>query len=54
VLGPSRFKDNGAMEKIERDFKTVMGADCQLTWQFHDKIPALDSGKYLYIRSLVS
>jgi phenylacetate-CoA ligase len=38
---------------IEEKIKLVMGADCQVIWEFVDEIPKTPQGKHLYTRSLI-
>jgi len=38
---------------IENKIKSMMGKDCQIRWDFVDEIPTTQSGKYLYIKSLI-
>lgn len=39
--------------EIEQKIRVNMGTNCQILWDFVDKIPKLPSGKYLYTKSLV-
>jgi len=39
---------------IEDKIKVVMGEDVKIIWEFVDDIPKTKSGKYMYIKSLVS
>lgn len=38
---------------IEGKIKFLLGQDCKIVWEFVDEIPKTQSGKYLYIKSLV-
>jgi acyl-coenzyme A synthetase/AMP-(fatty) acid ligase len=38
---------------IEEKIKLVMGADCQVIWEFVDEIPKTPQGKHHYTRSLI-
>jgi phenylacetate-CoA ligase len=39
--------------EIEQKIRVNMGSNCQILWDFVDKIPKLPSGKYLYTKSLI-
>lgn len=39
--------------EIEQKIKLQMGTDCQIIWEYVDDIPAIQSGKFLYTKSLV-
>ena len=39
--------------EIENKIKLVMGKNCNIIWEFVEEIPKTQSGKYLYIKSLL-
>jgi phenylacetate-CoA ligase len=39
--------------EIENKIKLVMEQDCVVNWEFVEKIPKTQSGKYLYTKSLL-
>ncbi|MCP4607489.1 MAG: phenylacetate--CoA ligase family protein [Planctomycetes bacterium] len=40
-------------EEIEKKIKRLMGNDSEIIWEFVEKIPKTETGKYLYRKSLV-
>ena len=45
--------DSREKDEVERKILFLLGQDCQITWEFVDEIPGSQSGKHLYIKSLL-
>jgi phenylacetate-CoA ligase len=50
---PERVIEESEKIDIEDKIKLVMGQDCKIIWEFVKEIPRIESGKYLYTKSLV-
>lgn len=53
LIVPQGDVDNDEKHEIEDKIKFLLGQDCQVVWEFIDEIPKTQSGKYLYIKSLI-
>jgi len=45
--------DNVEKREIESKIELVMGKDCNIIWEFVEEIPATQSGKHIYTKSLL-
>ena len=53
LIVPKGDADDSERNEVESKIKLLMGQDCQIIWEFVDEIPKTQSGKYLYIKSLI-
>jgi len=53
LVVPEGKVDESDQRDVENKLRFIMGQNCQISWDFVDAIPRTQSGKYLYIKSLV-
>ena len=54
ILIVPREKSGMNLDVPHKKILSVMGEDCKIKWEIVDEIPKPPSGKYLYVRSLVT
>lgn len=54
LVVPHNTTERTGKDEIEGRIRFLLGQDCEIIWEFVSEIPKTQSGKYLYIKSLLA